>query len=81
MIAKVFMRLTKVLSELSATSIIISAGGPVGPSVARSAANPWALGLEIGRVDSPAGVGRTAARVSPKLVPCKSLSECCAGPK
>ena len=53
----------------------------MGPPVARSAANPWAPGLENLRRSRPAGVEPTAARVLPKLVSCKSLSECCEGPK
>ena len=50
----------------------------MGPPVGRPAANPWAPGFEILRETSPAGVDPTAARVLPKLVSCKSLSECCA---
>ena len=49
----------------------------MGPPVARSAANPWAPGLENRKRSRPAGVEPTAARVWPKLVSCKSLSECC----
>ena len=52
----------------------------MGPPVARSAANPWAPGLENLKGTSPAGAGPTAARVLPKLVSSKSLSECCEGP-
>ena len=50
----------------------------MGLPVARSAANPWAPGLENLRGGSPARVEPTAARLLPKLVSCKSLSECCA---
>ena len=53
----------------------------MGPPVARSAANPWAPGLENIRGTSPAGLEPTATRVLPKLVSSKSLSECCEGPK
>ena len=52
----------------------------MGPPVARSAANPWAPGLENLRGSSPARVEPTAARALPKLelVSSKSLSsECC----
>ena len=45
----------------------------MGPPVARSAANPWAPGLENLRGTSTAGVEPTTARVWPKLVSCKSL--------
>ena len=51
---------------------------PVGPPVARSDVVLWAPRLEIGRRTSPARAEPTAASVSPKLAPCKSLSECCA---
>ena len=50
----------------------------MGPPVARSAANPWALGLENSKRDRPARAEPVAARVLPKLDSCKSLSECCA---
>ena len=53
----------------------------MGPPVARSAANPWAPGLANNERSSPAGVEPTTARVWPKLVSCKSLNECCEGPK
>ena len=49
----------------------------MGPPVPRSAANPWASGLENYIPSSTARVEPTAARVWPKLVSCKSLSECC----
>ena len=49
----------------------------MGPPVARSAANPWAPGLANSERSRAAGVEPTAARVFPKLVSCKSLSECC----
>ena len=52
-------------------------GGPVGSPVARSATNPWAPRLENGKRTRPARAEPTAARVWPKLVSCKSLSECC----
>ena len=35
------------------------------------------MGLENSERSSPAGVEPTTARVWPKLVSCKSLSECC----
>ena len=50
---------------------------PVGPPVARSDVVPSILDLEIGRRTSLARAEPTAASVSPKLAPCKSLSECC----
>ena len=50
----------------------------MGPPVARSAANPWAPGLENCKGDRPARAEPVAARVLPKLDSCKSLSECCA---
>ena len=50
--------------------------GPVVPPVARSAANPWAPGFENLTRTSPARIEPTTARVWPKLVSCKSLSEC-----
>ena len=53
-------------------------GGPVGRPVARSDVVLWAPRLEIGRGTRPAQAEPTAASVSPKLVRCKSLSECCA---
>ena len=40
----------------------------------------WCLGLENSEKSSPAQVEPTAARVLPKLVPNKSLSECYEGP-
>ena len=49
----------------------------VGPSVARSDVVPWAPRLENDKRGSPTRVEHTAARVWPKLVSCKSLSECC----
>ena len=52
-------------------------GRPAGPPVARSATNPWAPRLENGKGSRPARAEPTAARVWPKLVSCKSLSECC----
>ena len=52
-------------------------GRPAGPPVARSATNPWAPRLENGKGGRPARAEPTAARVWPKLVSCKSLSECC----
>ena len=52
----------------------------MGPPVARPAPNPWAPGLENSIRSSPTGAEPTAARVLPKLVPSKSLSECCEGP-
>ena len=58
----------------------------MGPPVARSAGNPWVvgwcLGLENKETSSPVRVEPTAARVLPKLVPNKSLSEWpwCEGP-
>ena len=48
----------------------------MGPPVARSAANPWAPGLENCKRGRPARVEPVAARVLPKLDSCKSLSEC-----
>jgi hypothetical protein len=48
----------------------------VGAPVARSAANPWAPGLENSKRDRPARAEPVAARVLPKLDSCKSLSEC-----
>ena len=59
------------------SNLIFWIGGPVGPPVARSAANPWAPGLENSKRDRPARAELVAARVFPKLDPCKSLSECC----
>ena len=53
-------------------------GGPVGRPVARSDVVLWAPRLEIGRGTNPVRAEPTAASVSPKLVPCKSLRECCA---
>ena len=53
----------------------------MGPPVARSAANPWAPGLENLRRTSPARVEPTATRVLPNLFSSKSLSECCECPK
>ena len=50
----------------------------MGPPVARSTANPWAPGLEDCKGDRSARAEPVAARVFPKLDPCKSLSECCA---
>ena len=50
----------------------------MGPPVARSAATPWAPGLENYKGDSSARAEPVAARVLPKLDSCKSLSECCA---
>ena len=50
----------------------------MGPPVVRSAANPWAPGLENRKRCTKAGAEPTIARVWPKLVSCKSLSECCA---
>ena len=52
----------------------------MGPPVARSAANPWAPGFENVKTTSPTKIGPTAARVLPKLVSSKSLTECCEGP-
>ena len=52
-------------------------GRPAGPPVARPATNPWAPGLESAKGSCPARAEPTAARVWPKLVSCKSLSECC----
>ena len=49
----------------------------MGPPVVRSAANPWAPGLANNEKSRAAGVEPTTARVWPKLVSCKSLSECC----
>ena len=39
------------------------------------------MGLENAKGSSPAGIRPTAARALPKLVPNKSLSECCEGLK
>ena len=49
----------------------------MGPPVAKPATNPWVPGLENNKEDRPARVEPVAARVWPKLDPCKSLSECC----
>ena len=49
----------------------------MGPSVARSDVVPWAPHLANDKRGSPTRVEHTAARVWPKLVSCKSLSECC----
>ena len=49
----------------------------MGPPVARSAANPWAPGLENCKGGRPARAELLAERVLPELDSCKSLSECC----
>ena len=46
----------------------------MGPPVARSAANPWAPGLDNLREAIPAGVEPTTARVCPNLFPAKALA-------
>ena len=50
----------------------------MGLPVARSVANPWAPGLENSKRDRSARADPVVARALPKLVSCKSPSECCA---